>query len=59
MARYVSGKIIDEGIDGEKFIPDYLWVCQTAEIASACRDKISSKIYRLVEVKEKQSNVKK
>ena len=53
--RYVSGKIIDHGIDGEKFVHDYLWVCQTAKIADMCTENKDSKIYELREVRKKSS----
>jgi len=52
--RYVSGKIVDEGIDGEKFVPDYLWVCQTAKIANECTEKKDSKVYELREIRQRK-----
>ena len=48
---YISGQIIDEGIDGLRFIIDYSWICDTQSTALSCKDLISSQVYRLSPVR--------
>jgi hypothetical protein len=56
---FISGQVIDEGIDGYKFYPDYLWVNNTVKVAYKCRDKIQSQVFKLIPVKIRKQTIKK
>ena len=45
---YISGELVDEGIDGTRFITDSAWVMHTVKDADSYRDRINSKVYKLV-----------